>query len=175
MICSLHGPIFRSEKDLILNLYDKWSKYEPEEDGVVLFYGSMYGNTANTVDALANKLGERGIKNMRIFDVSKTHYSYIISEIFKYSHMVIAAPTYNMSLYHPMEAVLNDMTALGLKNRKVAIISNHSWASAADKIMREKISNMKNMEILNESFDINSRLKDLADLIANSVLNKNQE
>lgn len=179
MICSLHGPIFRTEKDLILSLYDKWSRYEPEEEGVVLFYGSMYGNTANAVDALANKLGERGVKNMRIFDVSKTHYSYIISEIFKYSHMVVAAPTYNMGLYHPMASVLDDMIALGLKNRKVALISNHSWASAADKIMREKFSKMKNMEILNDSFDINSRMKDheedkldeLADIIANSVLN----
>lgn len=183
MIASLHGPIFRTEKDLILSLYDKWSKYEPEEEGVVLFYGSMYGNTANAVDALANKLGERGVKNMRIFDVSKTHYSYIIAEIFKYSHMVVAAPTYNMGLYHPMASVLDDMTALGLKNRKVALISNHSWASAADKIMREKFSKMKNMEILNDSFDINSRLKDteegnldnLADIIANSILKKNED
>jgi flavorubredoxin len=183
MICSLHGPIFRSDLSLILDLYDKWSKYEPEKEGVVIFYGSMYGNTANTADALANKLGQRGVKDIRVYDVSKTHPSYIISDIWKYSHLVAAAPTYNMGLYYPMDNLLHEMAALGVKNRKVAIIGNHSWASAAQKLMTERFSSMKNMEIIGETFDIKSRLKDdeeqklddLADVIAASVLGNTEE
>ncbi|SFN34769.1 FprA family A-type flavoprotein [Proteiniclasticum ruminis] len=180
MICSLHGPIFRSDISLILDLYDKWSKYEAEKDGVVIFYGSMYGNTANTADALANKLAQRGVTDIRVYDVSKTHPSYIISDIFKYSHLVAAAPTYNMGLYYPMDNLLHEMAALGVKNRKVALIGNHSWASAALKIMTERFASMKNMEIIGDSLDIKSRLKDgeeqklddLADAIASSVLKK---
>lgn len=180
MICSLHGPIFRTDISLILDLYDKWSKYEAEKDGVVIFYGSMYGNTANTADALANKLAQRGVNDIRVYDVSKTHPSYIISDIFKYSHLVAAAPTYNMGLYYPMDNLLHEMAALGVKNRKVALIGNHSWASAALKIMTERFASMKNMEIIGDSLDIKSRLKDgeeqkldvLADAIASSVLNK---
>lgn len=183
MICSLHGPIFRSDLSMILDLYDKWSKYEPEKEGVVIFYGSMYGNTANTADALANKLGQRGVKDIRVYDVSKTHPSYIISDIWKYSHLVAAAPTYNMGLYYPMDNLLHEMAALGVKNRKVAIIGNHSWASAAQKLMTERFSSMKNMEIIGETFDIKSRLKDdeeqklddLADVIAASVLGNTEE
>lgn len=180
MICSLHGPIFRTDINLIMGLYDKWSKYEPEKEGVVIFYGSMYGNTANTADTLANKLAQRGVSDIRVYDVSKTHPSYIISDIFKYSHLVAAAPTYNMGLYYPMDNLLHEMAALGVKNRKVALIGNHSWASAALKSMTEQFSAMKNMEIIGDSIDIKSRLKDsdeekldlLADAIANSVLNK---
>lgn len=180
MICSLHGPIFRSDINLILNLYDKWSKYEAEKDGVVIFYGSMYGNTANTADALANKLAQRGVSDIRVYDVSKTHPSYIISDVFKYSHLVAAAPTYNMGLYYPMDNLLHEMAALGIKDRKVALIGNHSWASAALKIMTERFNSMKNMEIIGDSLDIKSRLKDgeeekldvLADAIANSILKK---
>jgi len=183
MICSLHGPIFRSDLGLILDLYDKWSKYEPEKEGVVIFYGSMYGNTANTADSLANKLGQRGVKDIRVYDVSKTHPSYIISDIWKYSHMVAAAPTYNMGLYYPMDNLLHEMISLGVKNRKVSIIGNHSWASTALKVMTERFSSMKNMEIIGDSLDIKSRLKDdeeskldeLADIIAASVLGKTEE
>jgi len=183
MICSLHGPIFRSDLNLILDLYDKWSKYEPEKEGVVIFYGSMYGNTANTADSLANKLGQRGVKDIRVYDVSKTHASYIISDIWKYSHLVAAAPTYNMGLYYPMDNLLHEMISLGVKNRKVSIIGNHSWATAAHKIMTERFSSMKNMEIIGETLDIKSRLKDneeskldeLADVIAASVLGKTEE
>lgn len=178
MICSLHGPIFRRDIDLILGLYDKWSKNEPEKDGVVIFYGSMYGNTANTADALANKLAQRGVFDIRVYDVSKTHPSYIIADIFKYSHLVAAAPTYNMGLYYPMDNLLHEMSSLFIRDRKVALIGNHSWASAAIKIMKERFSTMRNMDIIGEPLDIKSRLKDgeeqkldeLADVIAASVL-----
>lgn len=180
LICPLHGFIWRENIPYLIDKYNKWSLYEPEKSGVVLFYASMYGNTANAVNVLANKLSQRGIKDMRIYDVSKTHPSYIISDIWKYSHMVIASPTYNLKLYYAMDNLLREMSALGIKNRKAALIGCHSWASAALKEMTSLTETMKNIEILGESLDIKSSLKEerepeideLADTIANSVLGK---
>lgn len=159
MICSLHGPIWRRDLAYIMDKYDHWSRYVPEKKGVVLFYASMYGNTENAVNALANKLAQRGVQDMRMYDVSKTHASYIIADAWKYSHMVIASPTYNMHLYFMMDSLLREMAALDLKNRKVALIGNHSWASAAIKGMREILGTMKGMEIIGEPLDIRSTLK----------------
>ncbi len=177
MICPLHGPIWRKNLEYFLGKYDLWSRYEPEKKGVVLFYASMYGNTENAMNALANKLSQRGVKDMRMYDVSKTHPSYIIGEVWKYSHMVAASPTYNLHLYLPMEAVLQDLAALGLKNRKIALIGNHSWASAALKTMQEIVGGMNGMQIVGTPLDIRSTLKqsreaeldELADAIWASV------
>ncbi len=178
MICPLHGPIWRKDLDVILNKYDLWSRYEPEQKGVLLFYASMYGNTENAVSALANKLGQLGVRDMRMYDVSKTHPSYIIADAFRYSHMVAASPTYNLHLYMPMEMLLRDMAALGLRGRKVALMGNHSWASAALKSMQEIFAGMKDMETIGTPMDIRSTLKPsreeeldkMAEAIASSVL-----
>lgn len=178
MICALHGPIWRGDLTKILHKYDLWSRYEPEQKGVLLFYASMYGNTENAIGLLANKLAQRGVTDMRMYDVSKTHPSYIIAEAWKYSNLVAASPTYNLQLYLPMQMLLHDMAALGLKNRKVSLIGNHSWSSAALKTMQEIFSNMKDMEIVGEPMDIRSTLKPqreeeldrMADAIASSVL-----
>ncbi len=159
MICALHGYIWRKDLPYLLEKYDRWSRYEPEKKGVVLFYGSMYGNTENAINVLANKLAQRGVKDMRMYDVSKTHPSYIIADAFKYSHMIAASPTYNLHLYFPMDSLLREMGALGLKNRKVAILGNHSWASAAVKNMKELFEKMNGMEILGTPMDVKSTLR----------------
>ncbi len=160
MICSLHGLIWRGETiPFILDLYDKWSRYEPEKNGVVLVYASMYGNTENAIQALGNKLAERGVRDLHMYDVSKTHASYIISDLWKYSHMVLASPTYNMHLYFVMDALLKDISVLGLKNRKVSVIGNHSWASAAMKSMTEQLAAMQNLELVGTPLDVRSALK----------------
>ncbi len=160
MICALHGLIWRKQDiPFILDQYDKWSRYEPEKKGVVLVYASMYGNTENVMNALANKLALRGVRDMKMYDVSKTHPSYIISDLWKYSHMVIGSPTYNMHLYFVMDALLKDIAVLGLKDRKVSIIGNHSWASAAMKSMKEQIEAMNNMEIIGTPLDVRSTIK----------------
>ncbi|HHU74651.1 MAG TPA: FprA family A-type flavoprotein [Clostridiales bacterium] len=181
MICSLHGLIWRGDEiPAILEKYDLWSKYLPEKNGVLLAYASMYGNTENVMNALAVKLAQRGIKDMRMYDVSKTHPSYIISDIWKYSHMVLAAPTYNMQLYFLMDSLLHEMSILGVKNRKVSLIGNHTWSSAALKNMTEAIEGMKNMEIIGSPLDIRSSLRadreaeldSLADAITNSMVNE---
>lgn len=160
MLCSLHGHIWRG-KDIsfILNLYDKWSRYEPEKKGVVFVYASMYGNTENALQALANKLAQRGIRDMHMYDVSKTHASYIISDLWKYSHAVFASPTYNMHLYFGMDALMKDISVLGLKNRKVAILGNYSWAGKAASSMKEHLSALQNMELIAEPLEIRSALK----------------
>jgi flavorubredoxin len=178
MICALHGLIWRNQDvSFILDKYNKWSRYEPEKKGVVLVYASMYGNTENVMNALANKLAIRGVRDMKMYDVSKTHPSYIISDLWKYSHMVIGSPTYNMHLYFVMDALLKDISVLGLKDRKVSIIGNHSWASAAMKSMKEQFGAMNNMEIIGTPLDVRSTIKAdqeqeldaLADAICESI------
>jgi Uncharacterized flavoproteins len=179
MICPLHGPIWRKNIDFILNLYDLWSRYEPEKKGVVLIYASMYGNTENVVSVIADRLASKGIEDMRIYDISKTHASNIISDAFKYSHLVFASPTYNNGLYFGMEALLRDMAVLNLQRRKVAIVGNGSWAPAAHTVMEKLLHEMKEMELVAPPFVIRSSLKSsqmeeltaLADTIFDSVSN----
>lgn len=181
MVCSLHGLIWRNENiPYIFNKYDLWSRYIPEKKGVVLVYASMYGNTENVMNALAGKLAQHGVRDMHMYDVSKTHPSYIISDLWKYSHMVIGSPTYNANLYFVMDSLLKETAVLGLKDRKVSIIGNHTWASAAAKEMKAMIENMTNMEIIGSVLDVRSTLKpdheheldELADAIAASVLSE---
>lgn len=178
MICSLHGLLWRNEDvAYILDKYDKWSQYAPEKKGVVIAYASMYGNTENVANALATKLAKRGIKDMRMYDVSKTHPSYVISDIFKYSNVVFASCTYNMHLYFMMDSLLREMIALGVKDRNVTLIGNHSWASAALKGMTEILDGMKGMELIGTPLDVKSTLKPeqepeldaIADAIAQSL------
>lgn len=166
MLCPLHGPIWRKELGYILSKYDLWSRYAPEAKGVAIFYASMYGHTESAVSALAAKLGDAGVADIRMVDVSKTHPSYCVALAWKYSNLVLAAPTYNMGLYYPMNTLLHELAALNLQNRKVSLIANHSWASAAMKVMTEKVSSMKNVEILGEPLDILSSLTDPAPLDA---------
>ena len=182
MICPLHGPVWRSNLSYILDKYDHWSKYLPEKSGVVLAYGSMYGNTANVMNLLATKLSQKGVSDIRMYDVSKTHPSYIIADAWKYSHLVFGSPTYNMGLYFVMDALLRDMAGLQLQNRKVALIGNYTWApSAVIKAMRGLLESMKNMELIGEPLEINSAMKpeqepaldELAGAIAASIKNFN--
>lgn len=160
MICSVHGLIWRNKDvEYIMNKYDQWSRYLPEKKGVVLAYASMYGNTENAMNTLANMLAERGIHDMRMYDVSKTHPSYIISDIFKYSHVVFGSPTYNMHLYFVMDSLLRELAVLGIKNRKFSLIGNHTWATSAVKGMTEIIDTMKGNVIVGDPFDIRSTMK----------------
>jgi len=139
----------------------------------------MYGNTENAAAVIANRLAEKGVQDMRVYDVSKTHASYIIADAFKYSHLVFATPTYNAGLYFGMEALLRDMAVLNLQNRKVALVGNGSWAPASHTVMQKLICEMKDMELLAPPFVIRSSLKPtqmeellaLADAVGESVLN----
>lgn len=159
IICPLHGPIWRSNLGYILDKYNTWSSYEPEEKAVMIAYASMYGNTENLANILAAKLAEAGIHNIAVYDVSNTHVSTLISEAFRCSHIVLAAPTYNGNVYPVMENFLNDMKALAVQKRTVAILDNGTWAATAGKQMADKITEMKDMKIIEPKVSIKSSLK----------------
>ena len=159
MICPLHGPVWRSNLGYLLDKYGKWSTYEPEDKAVALFYGSMYGDTENAVNILASMLAEAGVKDIAVYDVSSTHVSTLIAETFRCSHIVLAAPTYNMGIYPAMQNFLHDMKALNVQNRTAAIIENGTWAPVSGKLMREVLGEMKNMRILEPTLTVKSAVK----------------
>lgn len=160
MICPLHGPVWRSNLNFIIEKYNLWSRYEPEEKGVMIAYASMYGNTENMAEILAVMLAEAGVKNIHMHNISKTHVSELISDSFKYSHIVLASPTYNNGIYPLMDNYLEDMKALFLQNRTIAVLGNGSWAPQATKLISAKIKEMKNMRLLEASVTIKSSLKE---------------
>lgn len=174
IICPLHGPVWRNDFGYLLDKYDKWSSYTPEEKGVMIVYGTMYGNTEAAANELATRLVKKGITNVVMYDVSKTHVSYLISETFKYSHVVLASVTYNLKIYPPMLDYIMDMKALNLQKRTFAIIENGSWAPQSGKLMRELLEEMKDMTILDNEVSINSSMKesdeDLMESIADSII-----
>ena len=159
MICPLHGPVWRSDLGYLLDKYGKWSTYEPEDKAVAMFYGSMYGDTENAVNILASMLAEAGVKDIAVYDVSSTHVSTLIAETFRCSHIVLAAPTYNMGIYPAMQNFLHDMKALNVQNRTAAIIENGTWAPVSGKLMREVLGEMKNMRILEPALTVKSAVK----------------
>lgn len=160
MICLLHGPIWRNNLAYILDKYVKWSTYEPEDKAVAIMYGSMYGNTERAADILATALSTAGVKDVRVYDISNTDVSELISEAFRCSHIVIASPTYNGGLYPVVESLLNDMKALNLQNRTFALIENGTWAATSNKHMRAIVETMKNMTILDTTVTVKSSVKE---------------
>ncbi|WP_434297653.1 FprA family A-type flavoprotein [Clostridium sporogenes] len=160
IICPLHGPVWRSDLGYFLDKYNKWSRYEAEENGVMIVYGTMYGNTEVAANNLATKLVKKGMTNVVMYDVSKTHVSYLISETFKYSHIVLACVTYNLNIYPPMLGYIMDMKALNLQKRTFALIENGSWAPQSGKLMRKHLSDMKEMTILDNDISVNSSVKE---------------
>lgn len=177
-ICPLHGLVWRNNFDYILDKYQKWSTYVPEEKGVLIAYASMYGNTEYTAQALSSKLCDRGVTNVHLYDVSNTDVSYLISDAFKLSHMVLASVTYNLGIYPKMLNFLHDMKALNVQNRKVAVIENGSWAPTSGQLIADFLDEeMKMMNIIDPAVTINSAIKndkesdldELADAIVESI------
>lgn len=177
IICPLHGYIWRKDLNKFIDLYQKWSTYTPEVNSVLIAYGSVYGGTQNAAEILASELAELGVKDIKMFDVSSTHASYVISDAFKYSHIVFASTTYNNGIFVEMENLLHDILAHNLQNRKFAIIENGSWAPQSGKLMTEILSQLKNCEIIGTGISIKSavksekreELKNLAKLIVESM------
>ena len=159
-ILPLHGFAWRDGGNIneILTKYSQWSSYEPEEQGVLIAYASVYGNTANAAEILACKLHENGIKTA-MFDVSVTSPSDIVSEAFRWSHIVIASTTYNAGIFVAMEAVVHDLASHNLQNRTVAIIENGSWAATSGGLIRCRLSECKNINFLDAGLSIRSSLK----------------
>ena len=175
-VCPLHGFVWRSHFGDFLEKYLKWSSYTPEENGVMIAYASVYGHTENTVNILACKLAERGIKT-KVYDTSVTPSSYILSDAFKYSHMVLASTTYNAGIFVTMENLVHDIANHNLQNRKVAILENGSWAAASGGLMKNALSGLKGTQFIGETVSLKSDITDsqlaeldaLADAIAADI------
>ncbi len=173
MICPLHGLIWRTGLGDLIDKYTHWATYTPEENGVVIAYASVYGGTENTVNILASKLAERGVKRIRMFDVSVTHPSYIVAEAFRCSHLVFASTTYNAGIFVNMENLLHDLAAHNFQNRTVAFIENGTWAPTAGKLMREIIGGLKGVTVLDETLTVRSALhpsqKESLEIMADAI------
>ena len=158
-ICPLHGPVWRKDLGYFIDKYDKWSRYEPEEKGVLIAYASMYGNTEAAAQALAAKLCEKGVTNVWVYDVSNTHVSYLVSESFRLSHIVLASVTYNLGIYPVMHDYLMHLKGLNLQNRTFALIENGSWAPKSGDLMQKFIEDeLKNMTVLGDRLSVASAL-----------------
>ena len=175
MICPLHGLIIRKNIALFVEKYDKWSTYTPEENSVLIAYSSVYGGTENAVNLLAAKLADKGVKNIKMFDVSMTHSSFVLAEAFKYSHIVLATTTYNAGIFESMDAFLRILETHNLQNRKYVLIQNGSWAPTCGKQMREILEKIKGSKILDDAICIKSTMKDeqfvQMDNVVNTIVN----
>lgn len=142
MICPTHGPVWEEKIAEVVTMYDKLSRYEAEE-GVVIAYGTMYGNTEQMAEAIAEELSAQGIKNIVMHNVSKTPHSFILADIFRYKALIVGCTTYNMHLYPEMEALLSKVAARDMKNRLIGYFGSFTWASAAVKKLGEYAAQLK--------------------------------
>ena len=160
MICPLHGPILKENLGYYLDKYNTWSKYEPEEDGIFIAVASIYGNTLEVGNKLAEILKEKGAKKVIVSDLRTEDWAEAVEDAFRYSKLIVASSTYNMEIFPPMEQFLHHLNSRNYQKRKVGIIENGSWAPASGKKMKEILENMKDLEIVEPTITIKSRLKE---------------
>lgn len=185
MICPLHGPVWRSKEQVVgqadtnslgwfIGKHDVWSRYEPEEKGVVIIYGSIYGHTEAAAMRMGTLLAQRGVKNIKAYDASRTHTSKLVAECWRASHIVLACSTYNNGIFTPVEELLHDLKAHAFQNRTWALIENGTWAPQSGKLMRAELEQMKDISIIGDTVSLKSaaapaqeeQLATLADAIA---------
>lgn len=172
----LHGPLWRENIGRFVEKYLTWSSYTPEEKGVLVVYGSVYGHTQNAAEIVASRIAQKGVK-VKVYDASMTDTSVLVSEAFRYSHIVFASATYNNGIFVKMEEFLSDLKAHAFQNRAYAVVENGSWAPQAGALIEAELSSFKNMKKLGEKVTILSSVKEetrekllaLADLIAGDV------
>lgn len=178
MVCPVHGPVWRENPNKIIECYDKWSKQETQ-DGAVIVYGTMYGNTEMMAEAIARRLAERGVKNIKMFDVSKTHKSYILNEIWEYKALILGSCTYNNDLFPLMSDLVNVLKMNKLQNRVVAVFGSYSWSGGALKALKE-FRDASAMDIVETTVETKSApskddymmLRQIADEVADKLENK---
>ncbi len=179
MLCPTHGPVWRENLGWILDKYDHWSSYTPEEKAVMVVYGSVYGGTESAANAVAAMISKRGVADVAVYDVSKTHVSELIAEAFRCSHIVLASITYNMGIFTPMKNFLLDLEAHNLQNRSFALIENGSWSPVSGRLMKEIVDRLPGCSVLGDTVTVLSSpdngdseaLAKLADAVADAVLN----
>ena len=160
IICPLHGPVLTENLGHYIGLYDIWSKYEPENEGVLVAYASIHGGTAVAANRLADILREKGAPKVVVTDLSRCDMAEAVEDAFRYSHMVVCAASYDADVFPPMHDFLHHLKLKNYQNRKVAIVENGSWAPTAGRVMRGMLEGMKNIEIVEPMVTIRSRMKE---------------
>ena len=158
-ICSTHGPVWHEYINKVIGMYDSMSKYETEP-GLVICYGTMYGNTERAAEVIARAASEAGVKNIVMYNVSKTHHSYIIRDVFRYNALIVGAPTYNTGLYHEMDVLLAELANKDIKNHKLGWFGSYGWASKAVGKIKEWNDTRLHFEAVGEPVDICQSLND---------------
>ena len=159
MICPLHGPILKENLEYYINKYDIWSSYKPEDEGILIAYNSIHGNTKETVLKLSEILKEKGAKKVVVSDLARDDIAETIEDAFRYNKMIVASPTYDAGLFPYMETFLRRLKHKNYQNRKVAIMENGSWAPAAAKCMKAILAEMNNITICDKVVSIKSSMK----------------
>ena len=158
-ICPLHGPVLSENLGYYLNLYNTWSSYTPEDEGIVIAYTSVYGNTKKAVELLADKLKENDCPKVSLFDLARDDMAEAVEDAFRYSKLVLATTTYNAEIFPFMREFINHLTERNYQNRTVALIENGTWAPMAKKVMKEMLSGCKNLTFAENEITIKSSMK----------------
>lgn len=160
MICPLHGPVLKEDLGYYIGLYDIWSKYEPETQGVLVAYASIHGGTAAAAERLAEILRLKGAPEVVVYDLARYDMAEAVENAFRYSHMVVCAASYDADVFPPMHDFLHHLKIKNYQRRKVAIVENGSWAPTAGRVMRAMLEGMKDIDIVEPMVTIRSRMKD---------------
>ena len=158
-ICPTHGPVWHEHVARVIAEYDRMSRYQTEP-GLVICYGSMYGNTEHAAEVIARAASQAGVKNIVMHDVSRSHHSYIISDVFRYGAIVLGAPTYNNSIYPQMEMLMSELAERGIKNHKLGVFGSFTWAGQAVKKIVEWNENRMKFELVGTPVEIKQSLSD---------------
>ena len=159
MICPLHGPILKENLEYYINKYNIWSSYKPEEEGVYIACSSIYGNTLKAAEKMAEILKQKGAKKVVVGNLITEDWAEAVEDAFRYSHLIVAASSYNAGLFPPMEHFLNHLKNRNYQNRIVGIIENGSWAPSAGRCMKNLLQEMKDIEIIDPIVTIKSTMK----------------
>ena len=159
-ICPLHGPVLKEKLEYYIGKYQTWSSYEPEDDGVLVAYASIHGNTKKAAEKMKEILEDKGAKKVAITDLSRDDMAEAIEDAFRYDKLVLAAASYDASVFPCMETFLNKLTNKNYQNRKIAIIENGSWAPTAARVMKSYVEKMKKITLCEKTVTIKSTMKD---------------
>lgn len=175
IICPLHGPILKENLEYYIDLYNTWSSYKPEVDGVFVAYASIHGNTAKAAKYFAELLKQKGANKVSVADISRSDIAECVEDAFKYGRVVLAASSYDGGVFAPMHDFLSHLAMKGYKNRKVAIIENGSWAPSAARTIKGMLDNMKDISICDTVVTIKSTMKEsdkpAFDRLADEIMN----
>ncbi len=158
-ICPLHGPILKDDLSYYLNIYDTWSSYKPEDEGVLVAYASIHGNTKKAAEELARMITEKGVKKVVVSDLAREDMAEVIEDAFRYDRMILAAASYDGGVFPCMQDFLHHLQSKAYQNRKVGILENGSWGPTAARAMKAILENMKNIEIVEPVVTIRSTMK----------------